>query len=161
MLPVPLETFVVESVEEVRLGAHSAHIWMHAQKLQQRPGAPFLYADYDSLRKLLTSVRIGNRDATFPAAVFRLHRLCVRVHVSGPSRVPAELRARWVHFSRYVEPRHSLSMRDFRRRVAKPIQAVKKIDAKQEHGKRQRHSGQRSGRVQPSPANTASHVLRY
>lgn len=157
VLPVPLETFVVEPVEEVWLGAHSAHIWMHAQKLQQRPGAPFLHANDDSLRKLLTSVRVGNRDATFPAAVVRLR---VRVHVSGPSRVPAELRARCVHFTRYVEPHQILSIRDFRRGVAKPTQAVKKIDAKQEHGKRQRHSGQRSARVQPSPANTASHVLR-
>lgn len=72
VLPVPLETLVVEPVEEVRLCADSAHIWMDAQELQQRPGAPFLHANNDGLWESFTSVRVRDRDATFPAVVVRL-----------------------------------------------------------------------------------------
>ncbi|KAL0596773.1 hypothetical protein AAY473_032100 [Plecturocebus cupreus] len=53
--PVPGEALVVAAVEEVGLGAHGAHVGVHAQELQQRPRAALLHADDDGLRQLLAA----------------------------------------------------------------------------------------------------------
>lgn len=58
---VPLQPFVVEAVEEVRLCAHGSHIRMDAQELQQSPSATFLHPDDDGLRELFTAEIISYR----------------------------------------------------------------------------------------------------
>lgn len=62
VLPVPLQSLVVEAVEEVRLCAHGSHVRVDAQELQQSPRAALLHPDDDGLRELLAAeaVRDGN-----------------------------------------------------------------------------------------------------
>lgn len=52
-LPVPLQSVLVVTVEEVRLGSHCPDVRMNTEKLQQSPGSSFLHPDDDRLRQLL------------------------------------------------------------------------------------------------------------
>lgn len=48
-LPVPVQPSSVVPVEEVGLGAQGSHVRVHTDKLQHRPGSPFLDAHNESL----------------------------------------------------------------------------------------------------------------
>lgn len=48
-LPVPVQTSAVVPVEEVGFGAQGPHVRVHTDKLQHRPGSPFLNAHNEGL----------------------------------------------------------------------------------------------------------------
>lgn len=75
-LPVPLQSFIVKPVEEVRLRADSSHVRVDAEKLQQGAGSSFLHADYNRLRKPFGPESVGHGDAVALGAL-----LCAVRHV--------------------------------------------------------------------------------
>lgn len=73
-VPVPVQSLVVEAVEEVRLCAHGSHVRMDAQELQESSSAALLHPDDDGLGELFAAKTV--RDG----------------HVGGRSRAPGPVR---------------------------------------------------------------------
>lgn len=67
-IPVPVQSLVVEAVEEVRFRSHRPDVWVDAEKLQQSSGSSLLHSDDDGLRKLLTAEAVGYRHVAAAAA---------------------------------------------------------------------------------------------
>lgn len=90
-LPVPLQSFIVKPVEEVRLGTERPHVGVDAEKLQQGAGSSFLHADYNRLRKPLGPESVGHGNAVALRALLR-----------AAPHVERQLRSQRVHLRRVL-----------------------------------------------------------
>lgn len=165
-LPVPLQAFVVEPVEEVRLCTERPDVRVDAQELQQGARASFLYADDDGLRKFFRPEGVGveHGDAVSVRVALRSQELLVRVHL--PLRVLG-LRAVRVMGRRcpqllrhvIVTVRSALAVDGPRSRVAESREAVEEVGEDQDHGKEHGDFGEHLPGVEPDSEAATSHEL--
>lgn len=146
--PVPVEPFIVEPVEEVRLCAHGSDVGMHAQELEQSARAALLHADNDGLGKLFIPETVGYRQVgNVPGKISRLFfsDSCKKVSLVGRVPVLMKLAQSW-----------SALVQRNRCEIAVSGQTVEHIGDQNNHGEEHGHSGGRF-QVQVKPCRPTSH----
>lgn len=140
----------------MRLGSDGSDVRMDAEELQQRPGAAFLHADDDRLRKLLGPEGVGHGDAAVLRAARRRRR--GRAGVEETRRRPQLVQdaAAILQDAVIQSPLGEQRARDG---VRERGEAVDEVGGDQEHGEEQRGFGERLAEVEPDSASATSHEL--